>query len=229
MSAYGIEYLDDAMRNLGEMTDYAVNACGMDLEDFWKLFLTTGYAEKFGEGVPRVVSGFSGTELAEEVLRKAGKKDELPEPQVEFTCSREYWSGWILAYYQWYSEKKFKEIEAGLPVREVVEMYPALHEAPEDKFVEAADRIIRRKEQGKTRCGGSGRWRDIPKRIFQSNRGLRCGVFSSMNREKRRFKKHPQKPCVRLHGHWDARWKICCNCEGIGQFQFAIAPSPSAD
>ena len=48
MSAYGIEYLDDAMRNLGEMTDYAVNACGMDLEDFWKLFLTTGYAEKFG-------------------------------------------------------------------------------------------------------------------------------------------------------------------------------------
>lgn len=94
MSAYGIEYLDDAMRNLGEMTDYAVNACGMDLEDFWKLFLTTGYAEKFGEGVPRVVSGFSGTELAEEVLRKAGKKDELPEPQVEFTCSREYWSGW---------------------------------------------------------------------------------------------------------------------------------------
>ena len=215
MSAYGIEYLDDAMRNLGEMTDYAVNACGMDLEDFWKLFLTTGYAEKFGEGVPRVVSGFSGTELAEEVLRKAGKKDELPEPQVEFTCSREYWSGWILAYYQWYSEKKFKEIEAGLPVREVVEMYPALHEAPEDKFVEAADRIIRRKSREKTRCGGSGRWRDIPKRIFQSNRGLRCGVFSSMNREKRRFKKHPQKPCVRLHGHWDARWKICCNCEGI--------------
>ena len=43
MSAYGIEYLDDAMRNLGEMTDYAVNACGMDLEDFWKLFLTTGF------------------------------------------------------------------------------------------------------------------------------------------------------------------------------------------
>lgn len=77
-------------------------------------------------------------------------------------------SGWILAYYQWYSEKKFKEIEAGLPVREVVEMYPALHEAPEDKFVEAADRIIRRKEQGKTRCGGSGRWRDIPKGSFRA-------------------------------------------------------------
>ena len=87
-----------------------------------------------------------------------------------------------------YSEKKFKEIEAGLPVREVVEMYPALHEAPEDKFVEAADRIIRRKEQGKNALRRIRKMAGYTKRIFQSNRGLRCGVFSSMNREKRRFK-----------------------------------------
>lgn len=149
MSAYGIEYLEDAMKNLGEMADYAVNACGMDVNDFWELFIATGYAEKFGAGVPRVVSGFSGTELAQEVLRKAGKKEELPEPQIEFTCSREYWSGWILAYYQWYSGKKFKEIESNLPVQEVLQMYPALHEASEDKFAEVADRIIQKKEQGK--------------------------------------------------------------------------------
>ena len=96
-----------------------------------------------------MVSGFSGTELAQEVLRKAGKKEELPEPQIEFTCSREYWSGWILAYYQWYSGKKFKEIESNLPVQEVLQMYPALHEASEDKFAEVADRIIQKKEQGK--------------------------------------------------------------------------------
>ena len=48
MSAYGIEYLDDAMRNLGEMTDYAVNACGMDLEDFWK-FLQPGMQKNLGK------------------------------------------------------------------------------------------------------------------------------------------------------------------------------------
>lgn len=148
MSAYGIEYLDDAMRNLGEMTDYAVNACGW----IWKILEIVSYNR-----VCRKIWGRC-TKSSERLFwngacggsaSKSGKKDELPEPQVEFTCSREYWSGWILAYYQWYSEKKFKEIEAGLPVREVVEMYPALHEAPEDKFVEAADRIIRRKEQGK--------------------------------------------------------------------------------
>ncbi|MFQ8839652.1 MAG: helix-turn-helix domain-containing protein [Clostridium fessum] len=45
------------------------------------------------------------------------------------------------------------------------------------------------KSRGKTRCGGSGRWRDIPKSDLSEQSGLRCGVFSSMNREKRRFKK----------------------------------------
>lgn len=229
MSAYGIEYLDDAMRNLGEMTDYAVNACGMDLEDFWKLFLTTGYAEKFGEGVPRIVSGFSGTELAEEVLRKAGKKDELPEPQVEFTCSREYWSGWILAYYQCTVRRNLRKLKQGFRSGRLWKCIRHFMKLRRINLLRRQTESFEEKSREKTRCGGSGRWRDIPKRIFQSNRGLRCGVFSSMNREKRRFKKHPQKPCVRLHGHWDARWKICCNCEGIGQFQFAIAPSPSAD
>ena len=166
------------------MTDYAVNACGMDLEDFLEIVSYNRVCRKIWGRCTKSSERIFWNGACGGSASKSGKKDELPEPQVEFTCSREYWSGWILAYYQWYSEKKFKEIEAGLPVREVVEMYPALHEAPEDKFVEAADRIIRRKEQGKTRCGGSGRWRDIPKRIFQSNRGLRCGVFSSMNREK---------------------------------------------
>lgn len=49
MSAYGIEYLDDAMRNLGEMTDYAVNACGMDLEDFGNCFLQPGMQKNLGK------------------------------------------------------------------------------------------------------------------------------------------------------------------------------------
>ena len=32
MHAYDEQYLDDAMRNLGEATDYAVNACNMSLQ-----------------------------------------------------------------------------------------------------------------------------------------------------------------------------------------------------
>ena len=44
MRAYDEQYLDDAMRNLGEAADYAVNACNMTLQKFFDLFVTTGFA-----------------------------------------------------------------------------------------------------------------------------------------------------------------------------------------
>ena len=39
MHAYDEQYLDDAMRNLGEAADYAVNACKMSLQKFFDLFV----------------------------------------------------------------------------------------------------------------------------------------------------------------------------------------------
>ena len=36
--AYSNEYLDDAMRNLGEALDYAVNSCNMAADAFIELF-----------------------------------------------------------------------------------------------------------------------------------------------------------------------------------------------
>lgn len=34
MHAYNKQYLDDAMRNLGEAFDYVANACKMDMVNF---------------------------------------------------------------------------------------------------------------------------------------------------------------------------------------------------
>ena len=99
--AYGESYLNDAMENLGEAFDYAVNACMIDIETFMGLFISSGYANLFGKGVPKVVSGLSGTELVMEVVNKAGTFYSFPKPQVEYDYSPEYWCGWILAYYQW--------------------------------------------------------------------------------------------------------------------------------
>ena len=35
--AYSETYLDDAMQNLGEMLDYAVNSCYLDMDDFFEM------------------------------------------------------------------------------------------------------------------------------------------------------------------------------------------------
>ena len=143
--AYAESYLNDAMENLGEAFDYAVNACMIDIETFMGLFISSGYANLFGKGVPKVVSGLSGTELVMEVVNKAGTFYSFPNPQVEYDYSPEYWCGWILAYYQWKTGRTFKDIEVNLSVTEILKMYPTLHEASEDKFVDTANAIILRR------------------------------------------------------------------------------------
>lgn len=140
--AYNELYLEDAMENMGEMLDYAVNVCGMDADEFWKLFISSGLADSFGKGMPKVVSGLSGTELVYEVYDKTGNSQEIYPVQIEFGRSREYWSGWILAYYQWLSGKSFASIHKTVPMKEILRLYPTLHEASEERFVEVMERLV---------------------------------------------------------------------------------------
>ena len=143
--AYDERYLDDAMRNLGEAADYAVNACKMSLQKFFDLFVATGFAAQFGNGVPKIISGLSGTELVHEIILKSGIEQELPEVQAEYNYSSEYWCGWIIAYYQWRTGRTFKDIFQNISAKEIEKLYPTLHEAAEEKFVDVVNSIIDRK------------------------------------------------------------------------------------
>ena len=143
--AYDERYLDDAMRNLGEAADYAVNACKMSLQKFFDLFVATGFAAQFGNGVPKIISGLSGTELVHEIILKSGIEQELPEVQAEYNYSSEYWCGWIIAYYQWRTGRTFKDIFQNISAKEIEKLYPTLHEAAEEKFVDVVNSIIERK------------------------------------------------------------------------------------
>ena len=159
--AYAEEYLNDAMDNLGEAFDYAVNACSLDIDQFMDLFIASGYGEGFSKGNPQYVSGFSGTELVMEIIGKSGKQMSFPEQQTEYDCSPEYWCGWILAYYQWETGRSFKDIHDNISMLEVKKLYGPLHEATEEKFVDTVNAIIRRKnapsklQQQRKRCGYS--------------------------------------------------------------------------
>lgn len=150
--AYSEEYLDDAMKNLGDMVDYAVHDCGYTPDEFFELFLASGIASQFEKGNPKYVVGMSGVEMAQAVLRGTKQAVKFPEPKFSDVYGREYWAGWILAYYQWVRAKRFEDIvEDGLPLSKICDMY-VLHEADESKFVENADIIIERhKVQRKTK------------------------------------------------------------------------------
>ncbi|MFG6372858.1 MAG: helix-turn-helix transcriptional regulator [Oscillospiraceae bacterium] len=159
--AYAEEYLSDAMDNLGEAFDYAVNACSLDIDEFMNLFIASGYSDSFGKGNPKYVSGLSGTELVMGIVGKSGKQMSFPEQRPEYDCSPEYWCGWILAYYQWVTGRSFKDIHNNISMQEVRKLYGILHEAAEEKFVDTVNAIIRRKnapsklQQQRKQCGYS--------------------------------------------------------------------------
>lgn len=143
--AYDKKYLDDAMKNLGEAFDYAVNICKMEADEFADIFIAGGLAEQFGSGVPKYVSGMSGTELACEIIERSGKTMKFPEAVTAYNYSPEYWCGWILAYYQWHTSCSFKSIKQHVSMTEILKLYPTLHEASEKKFADILDNIIKRK------------------------------------------------------------------------------------
>ena len=146
MRAYDEMYLNDAMRNLGEAFDYVATVLNIPMDDFIDMFIISGIAEQFAGGVPKFVSGLSGTELVWEVLNRMGTNTDLPEPQIEYEYSPEYWCGWILAFYQWNTGKSFKEIKRYLSMSDIYKLYSTLHEASEEKFVDVANSILERKK-----------------------------------------------------------------------------------
>ena len=105
--AYNHYYLEDAMNNLGNMLDYAVNAAGLDIAVFYEMFLASGVASQIEVGNPRYVSGLSGIELCHVVLEKSSDIDIKDVVYQPFERTKEFWAGWSLAYYQWYTAKSF--------------------------------------------------------------------------------------------------------------------------
>lgn len=145
MSAYNEIYLDDAMNNLGEAFDYAINSCKKNPDEFARLFIASGIADFYSKGNPKYVVGKSGTELAMNIIESTGGDSAFPKAQIEYDCSPEYWAGWILAYYQWKSGRTFRDILNNISILDLLKLYPTLHEASEDKSVDTIDSIILRK------------------------------------------------------------------------------------
>jgi DNA-binding transcriptional regulator YiaG len=141
--AYNQLYLEDAMNNLGTMLDCAVNAAHCDPLVFYEMFLSSGVASQMEVGNPRYLSGMSGMELMQLVLKRSSDKAMSFMDYVPFDRTPEYWAGWALAYYQWFSAHSFSFIQRnGLSISTVLSLYSTLHEADLSKFVQTADTLI---------------------------------------------------------------------------------------
>ena len=141
--AYQEIYLSNAQALLGDAFDYAINACGVAGDSFIKLFSVSSVSNRIENGEPSYLFGKSGIETAVDVLVETTGKAPTAKPQANFSRSREYWIGWAVAYYQWFSGRKFSDIFKVLSFEDLQQMYSPLHEADITKFADIVDAKVR--------------------------------------------------------------------------------------
>ena len=163
--AYRECYLNDAMRNLGEMTEYAHDACNINPEKALRYFVISGYANRFEQGDPGVVCGLSGTELLQRAAEKCGEVKEWPPAIVKYSTEEYYWIGYILAYFQWSINRSFGSILDTVSPDDLLNMYPALHTASEERAVSSIADLYRSRTQ-------AGRLQEYRKRMAMTQAEL---------------------------------------------------------
>lgn len=141
--AYQEIYLSKAREVLGDVFHYAVNTCGICGNDFAKLFIVSSVSKRMENGEPAYLAGKSGIEIAREIVAETKGQELQIEPEEYFSRSREYWIGWAVAYYQWYSGRKYRDIFEVISFEDLQKMYYTLHEADITKFADIVDSKIK--------------------------------------------------------------------------------------
>jgi len=141
--AYREIYLNKAQSVLGDAFDYAINTCGFSGSDFIKLFVASSVSRRLENGEPAYLAGKSGIEIVVDIFSETMGKELPVEPHEHFDRSVEYWIGWAVAYYQWYSGRKYSDIFKVISFDDLQNMYYPLHEADISKFADIVDARIK--------------------------------------------------------------------------------------
>lgn len=142
--AYQEIYLSKAQRVLGDAFDYAINTCKIPGNNFVNQFVSSTISRKMEKGEPAIIAGKSGIEIAIDIILETTGKPITTVQKVSFERSIEYWIGWSIAYYQWYSSRQYSNIFEAISYDDLVKMYYTLHEADISKFCDVMDEILKK-------------------------------------------------------------------------------------
>lgn len=129
--AYDKRYLLKAQNTFASMFDFAVYDLGEELSSFYQKFLQSKISKQFENGNSSVIAGKSGVELALEIIGDE-KLASMYRPSMDRTP--EYWCGWALAYFQWYTNLTFYDINTSIPISEILTLYTPYHEMDISQF-----------------------------------------------------------------------------------------------
>lgn len=135
--AYSELYIHDAQKTIAHSFDYAVKKIGFSLEQYAMNFAYFKYIDLIENGDPHYLCGMSGIELSREICNINERLGRIPyNPQLE------YWTGWILCYYQWCRNISYKDILAKFSIADFRAAFPTFHECNKTKMIEYMDEKI---------------------------------------------------------------------------------------
>ena len=146
--AYDEEYFESARRIMGDLFDFAMVTAGVSPETLQKMMITSSSIRQFEKGNPAYVAGMTGCELFIKMVEESGLSIKIPAEEMYLDKSPEYWSGWAIAFYQWYSGKSFERIFEYISIEELLNMYPVFHEMDIMQFVDEVDKKIASRSTG---------------------------------------------------------------------------------
>ncbi len=140
--AYEEIYVSKIQMRMGEAFDYAINILKINGNIFVDYFLNSSVNRKLEKGYVLYFLGKSGIEIALDIIDEITGRRDLLLCEESMIRSAEYWIGWAITYYQWYTNKPFRRIFENVKFSELEKMYYTLHEADITKFVDAINSII---------------------------------------------------------------------------------------
>ncbi len=141
--AYDESYIHNAQNILGHAVDFAVMTLNLEPDTFGDALTVATSSKQFSEGKPRYVAGMNGCEFARIVLTETHTPCTDADDVMYLDKSPEFWSGWALAFYQWYTSRSFMDILKNVSLSQIINMYPVYHEMDILHFVEQMDALMK--------------------------------------------------------------------------------------
>ncbi len=136
INAYDKLYVEKSRNSMACMFDFVVYDLKYDLEYYFECFLHSDVSKRFENGDVSVVAGKSGVEMVYDVMyQMTGEYCDI-KPNYSMKRSEEYWLGWALAYYQWYTNVSFAEIVKYIPLHYMLQLYHPYHEMDIQHFID---------------------------------------------------------------------------------------------
>ncbi len=140
---YSESQLHRFMDKMGDAFDDVINDCQIDGTEFVKMFVASTACKKIENGEASYISGKSGIEIAIECVYEITNKELAVELSEKYNRSAQYWCGWAVCYYQWWSSRKYADIFKAVSFEDMLGLYPTLHEASVEKIASVIEEKVR--------------------------------------------------------------------------------------